>query len=98
MPHDIVRTFELGDENKLIEFCRMIQRNSPVDSSVVPFPWDMPGYNNQIIMASGSFVQGSSIELSADGPIRAPYIAYLQGGLTLEHGILALEKVLEKLI
>jgi len=85
MPHDIVRTFELGDADKLIEFCRMIQRNSPVDSSVVPFPWDMPGYNNQIIMASGSFVQGSSIELSADGPIRPPYLAYLQGGLNYEH-------------
>jgi len=85
MPHDIVRSFELGDADKLIEFCRMIQRNSPVDSSVVPFPWDMPGYNNQIIMASGSFIQGSSIELSADGPIRPPYMAYLQGGLNYEH-------------
>ena len=85
MPHDIVRSFELGEADKLIEFCRMIQRNSPVDSSVVPFPWDMPGYNNQIIMASGSFIQGSSIELSADGPIRPPYMAYLQGGLNYEH-------------
>ena len=85
MPHDIVRTFELGDADKLIEFCRMIQRNSPVDSTVVPYPWDMPGYNNQIIMASGSFIQGSSIELSADGPIRPPYLAYLQGGLNYEH-------------
>lgn len=85
MPHDIVRSFEFNDSEKLIEFCRLIQKFSPVDSSVVPFPWDMPGYNNQIIMASGSFIQGSSIELSADGPIREPYICYMQGGLTYEH-------------
>ena len=85
MPHDIVRTFEMGNAENLIDFCRMIQKNSPVDSTVVPFPWDMPGYNNQIIMASGSFIQGSSIELSADGPIRPPYLAYLQGGLNYEH-------------
>ncbi len=85
MPHDLVRSFEFNDSNKLIEFCRMIQSLSPVDSAAVPCPWDMPGYNNQIIMASGSFVQGSSIELSADGPIREPYICYFQGGLTYEH-------------
>lgn len=85
MPHDLVRSFEFGDAEKLIEFCRMVQSLSPVDSMVVPYPWDMPGYNNQIIMASGSFVQGSSIELSADGPIREPYICYFQGGLTYEH-------------
>lgn len=85
MPHDIVRSIEFGDADKLIEFCRLIQSLSPVDSSAVPFPWDMPGYNDKIIMASGSFIQGSSIELSADGPIRPPYICYLQGGLTYEH-------------
>ena len=85
MPHDIVRTIEFGDADKLIEFCRIIQRLSPIDSNVVPFPWDMPGYDDKVIMASGSFVQGSSIELSADGPIRPPYVAYLQGGLTYEH-------------
>ena len=85
MPHDIVRTIEFGDADKLIEFCRIIQRLSPIDSNVVPYPWDMPGYTDQVIMASGSFVQGSSIELSADGPIRPPYVAYLQGGLTYEH-------------
>ncbi len=85
MPHDLVRSFEFNDADKLIEFCRMIQSLSPVDSSVVPYPWDMPGYNNKIIMASGSFVQGSSIELSADGPIREPYMCYFQGGLTYEH-------------
>ena len=85
MPHDIVRTIEFGDPDKLIEFCRIIQRLSPIDSNVVPFPWDMPGYTDKVIMASGSFVQGSSIELSADGPIRPPYVAYMQGGLTYEH-------------
>ncbi len=85
MPHDIVRTIEFGDADKLIEFCRIIQRLSPIDSNVVPYPWDMPGYDDKVIMASGSFVQGSSIELSADGPIRPPYVAYLQGGLTYEH-------------
>ena len=85
IPHDIVRTIEFGDADKLVEFCRIIQRLSPVDSNVVPFPWDMPGYSDKVIMAAGSFVQGSSIELSADGPIRPPYLAYMQGGLTYEH-------------
>lgn len=85
MPHDLVRTFELKNADNLIDFCRMIQKFSPVDSSVVPFPWDMPGYDDKIIMAAGSFIQGSSIELSADGPIREPYLCYLQGGLTYEH-------------
>lgn len=85
MPHDIVRTIEFGDADKLVEFCRIIQNLSPIDSNVVPFPWDMPGYDDKVIMASGSFIQGSSIELSADGPIRPPYVAYLQGGLTYEH-------------
>lgn len=85
MPHDLVRTFEMKTADNLIDFCRMIQKFSPVDSSVVPFPWDMPGYDNKIIMAAGAFVQGSSIELSADGPIREPYLVYLQGGLTYEH-------------
>lgn len=85
IPHDIVRSIEFGDPDKLIEFCRLIQSLSPVDSSATPCPWDMPGYNDKIIMASGSFIQGSSIELSADGPIRPPYICYLQGGVTYEH-------------
>ncbi len=94
MPHDIVRTIEFGDKEKLIEFCRIIQRLSPVDSNVVPYPWDMPGYNYQVIMAAGAFVQGSSIELSADGPIREPFYCYMQGGLTYEHlKIVAIEFV-----
>lgn len=85
MPHDLVRTFELKTADNLIEFCRMIQKFSPVDSSVVPYPWDMPGYGDKVIMAAGAFIQGSSIELSADAPLREPYLAYLQGGLTYEH-------------
>lgn len=85
MPYDIVRTIEFGDKDKLIEFCRLVQKLSPVDSNVVPYPWDMPGYNDQVIMAAGAFVQGSSIELSCDGPIREPFYCYMQGGLTYEH-------------
>ena len=85
MPHDIVRTIVFGNEEGLVEFCRIIQKLSPVDSSVVPYPWEMPGYNDKVIMAAGAFVQGSSIELSADGPLRAPYIGYMQGGVTYEH-------------
>lgn len=96
MPHDLVRTFEMKNADNLIDFCRMIQRFSPVDSSVVPFPWDMPGYDDKIIMAAGAFVQGSSIELSADGPIREPYLVYLQGGLTYEHLKIVAIKFAEK--
>ena len=96
MPHDLVRTFEMKSADNLIDFCRMIQKFSPVDSSVVPYPWDMPGYDDQVIMAAGAFVQGSSIELSADGPIREPYLVYLQGGLTYEHLKLVALKFAEK--
>lgn len=85
IPEDIIRTIEFGDEKKFIAFVRSIQKLSPIDSFVVPEPWAMPGYNDKVIMAAGAFVQGSSIELSCDGPVRAPYIAYLQGGLTYEH-------------
>ena len=95
---DIVCSIKLGSADKIVRFCQAIQSVSPIDGYVTPEPWDMPGYNDPVIMAAGCFVQGSSIELSCDGPIRAPYIAYLQGGLTIEHGILALEKVLEALI
>ena len=84
-PYDIIRniTFETADD--LIEMARLVQRFSPIDSNVVPFPWDMPGYNNQVIMAAGTFIQGGSIEFSCDAPIRAPYTLYIQGGLTYEH-------------
>ena len=86
---DIVQMIKFNDSQKLIKFCQAIQMNSPVDSHVVPEPWDMPGYENKIIMASGSFTQGSSIELSCDGPVRPPYVAYLQGGLTYTYGRIA---------
>ncbi|MDT8716394.1 methionine gamma-lyase family protein [Clostridium sp. 19966] len=82
---DIIQAIKFNDKNKLINFCKGIQKGSPIDSFVECEPWDMPGYNDQVIMAAGAFVQGASIELSADAPIREPYIAYLQGGLTLEH-------------
>lgn len=92
LPHDIVRSIKFGDEDKLVEFCRLVQRLSPIDSNVVPFPWEMPGYKDKVIMAAGTFIQGSTMELSCDGPIRPPYICYIQGGLTYEHlKILAIE-------
>ena len=83
---DIVQTIDFGDKDKLIKFCQGIQAASPIDSSSVPEPWDMPGYTDQVIMAAGAFTQGSSIELSCDAPIREPYTAFLQGGLTYEYG------------
>lgn len=86
---DIVQNIEFGDENKLIKYCQGIQMGSAIDAHSIPEPWDMPGYNDKVIMASGSFTQGSSIEISCDGPIRPPYIAYMQGGLTYEYGKLA---------
>ena len=84
-PNDIIRSIKFKTKDQLIKFCRSIQEISPVDSNLMLEPWDMPGYEDQVIMAAGSFVAGSSIELSADSPIREPYIAYLQGGLTYEH-------------
>lgn len=96
---DIIRSIMFDTEDELIAFCRAVQKASPVDSNVTPFPWDMPGYEHQVIMAAGTFVAGASIELSADSPIKKPYIAYLQGGLTYEHVKLAamycLQSVLE---
>lgn len=92
---DIVRSIVFNDEKKLVAFVQTIQKYSPVDSFALPMPWDMPGYNDQVIMAAGTFVAGSSIELSCDGPIRAPYVAYFQGGLTYEHIKMVAEKILE---
>ena len=86
---DIVQNIEFGEADKLIKYCQGIQMGSAIDSNSIPEPWDMPGYTDKVIMASGSFVQGSSIEISCDGPIRPPYIAYMQGGLTYEYGKLA---------
>ncbi len=82
--HDIIQDIRFGSAEKVIAFCQGIQRGAPVDSYVSPEPWDMPGYQDKVIMAAGAFVQGASIELSADAPIRPPYIAYMQGGLTYE--------------
>ncbi len=97
---DIIQAIELGSREKLIAFCGGIQKYSPVDSYAAPEPWDMPGYTDQVIMAAGTFVQGASIELSADGPLREPYNVYLQGGLTFEHavaGIMGAAQELENL-
>ena len=83
---DIIQTLIFGSADALIKFCRGIQSGSPIDSYVAPVPWAMPGYDDEVIMAAGAFTQGSSIELSADGPLRPPYTAYMQGGLTFESG------------
>lgn len=93
---DIVLNIEFGSANKLIKFCQIIQASSAIDSHAVPLPSDMPGYNDQIIMASGSFTQGSSIEISCDGPLRPPYMAYLQGSLTYDYGKIAIINVLQE--
>ena len=92
---DIVQNIIFHNEDKLIKFCQGIQAGSPIDSYVEPIPWDMPGYQDKVIMAAGTFTQGSSIELSCDGPIREPYIAYLQGSLMYPYGKLALMKAME---
>ena len=97
--HDIIQAVELGSEEAMIAFCAGIQGAAPVDAYAAPLPWDMPGYNDKVIMAAGAFIQGSSIELSADGPIRPPYAVYFQGGLTwyhAKHGILlSLQKLID---
>ena len=92
---DIVQTIHLGTEEKLVKFCQGIQMGSPIDSNVIPYPGDMGGYEDKVIMAAGTFTQGSTIELSCDGPIREPYIAYMQGGLTYEYGKLGILKAIE---
>ena len=91
---DIVQTIELGSEDKLIQFCQGIQKGSPIDSNVIPEPSPMAGYDDKVIMAAGTFTEGSTIELSCDGPIRPPYIAYMQGGLTYEYGKLGILKAI----
>ena len=87
---DIIQAIELGTPEKLIAFCGGLQKYSPVDSFASPEPWDMPGYADQVIMAAGAFIQGASIELSADGPMRPPFNVYLQGGLTFEHAMIGI--------
>ena len=94
---DIIQAIEMQEPKRLVSFCQGIQAASPVDGNVVPEPWGMPGYSDEVIMAAGTFVSGASIELSADAPMRKPYIVYLQGGLTYAHGKLALISSLEKM-
>lgn len=95
---DIVQAIRFNTKEELIEFCRCIQAASPVDGHVVPEPWAMPGYENDVIMAAGTFIQGASIELTADAPIREPFTAYMQGALTYSHGRIAALSVLSKLL
>ena len=95
---DIVQNIIFRDSNKLVQFTRGIQEGSPIDSNAVVEAWDMPGYQDKVVMASGSFTQGSSIELSCDGPIREPYIAYMQGSLTYNYGKLGLMKAVDNLL
>ena len=97
-PYDIICSLKLDSADRLIDFCGAIQEISPIDSNVVPMPWAMPGYQDEVIMAAGTFVQGASIELSADSPIKEPFIAYIQGALTYEHAILAVEHTLVKTV
>ena len=95
---DIIQTVHLGSEDRMKRFCRGIQKGAPVDSYVTPEPWAMPGYDDPVIMAAGAFIQGSSIELSADGPIREPYNIYVQGGITYESGKLGILYAVEELL
>ncbi len=94
---DIVQTIAFGEKEALIKYCQGIQMGSPIDSTSIPEPWDMPGYTDQVIMAAGAFTQGSSIELSCDAPIRPPYVAFMQGGLTYEYGKLGVLKAISNM-
>ena len=96
--HDIIQSVKLGSKDNLIKFCQGLQSASPIDSFVVPVPWAMPGYSDEVIMAAGAFNQGSSIELSADAPIKEPYIAYMQGGLTFEAGKIGVMKAVSNML
>ena len=96
--HDIIQAVELGSEAGMIAFCKGIQAAAPVDSYATPVPGDMPGYDSQVIMAAGAFIQGSTMELSADGPIREPYAVYFQGGLTWHHAKLGILNSLQKMV
>ena len=97
---DIITAIQLGSRKALIAFCEGIQSGSPVDSFVTPEPWDMPGYDSQVIMAAGAFTMGASIELSADAPLREPFAVWMQGGLTYDTGrmgiLLAAQRLLDK--
>ena len=95
---DIIQAIQMGTPERLVAFCQGIQMASPIDSMALPEPWDMPGYTDQVVMAAGTFVAGASVELSADAPMREPYTAYLQGGLTYVHGRIALARALERMV
>lgn len=95
---DIIQAVKLGTPQALETFCQAIQAAAPVDSHVTPLPWDMPGYDSQVIMAAGAFIQGSSIELSADAPMREPFNVYFQGGLTYEHSKFGVIKSVDSLL
>ena len=95
---DMIRSIKLNDEKLLIDFCKTVQKYSPIDSNLSPEPWDMPGYSDKVIMAAGTFIQGASIELSADAPVREPYIVHIQGALTYEHAKIVIEEILKYLI
>ena len=95
---DIVQMIKFQDPDKLIKYCQGIQAKSPIDSHVKPMPWDMPGYTDQVVMASGAFVAGSSIEISCDGPIRPPFVAYQQGGLTYQSGKIAVLNAIRSIL
>lgn len=97
MRGDIVQSVTFHRGEQVVDFCRIIQASSPVDAFVSPEPWAMPGYDSPVVMAAGTFVQGSSVELSADGPIKPPFIAYMQGGLVYEQTKLAVMRSVEKM-
>ena len=95
---DIIQAIQMRTPERLVAFCQGIQLASPIDSMALPEPWEMPGYNDQVIMAAGTFVSGASVELSADAPMREPFTAYMQGGLTYAHGRIAIAKALERMV
>ncbi|MGN0794136.1 MAG: aminotransferase class I/II-fold pyridoxal phosphate-dependent enzyme [Aristaeellaceae bacterium] len=95
---DIIQAIQMRTPERLVAFCQGIQMASPIDSMALPEPWDMPGYNDQVVMAAGTFVAGASVELSADAPMREPYTAYLQGGLTYAHGRIAIAQALQRMV
>ncbi|MBQ0134178.1 MAG: methionine gamma-lyase family protein, partial [Clostridiales bacterium] len=95
---DIIQTIRLESAENLVKFCQGIQAGSPVDAYAAPMPAPMPGYESQVVMAAGTFIQGSSLELSCDGPLREPYLGFLQGGLTYESGKLGVLSALERMV
>ncbi|MGN1042877.1 MAG: aminotransferase class I/II-fold pyridoxal phosphate-dependent enzyme [Christensenellales bacterium] len=95
IPYDIICSIKFNTGDEMIKFCQSIQKVSPVDSYVTPEAWDMPGYNHPVVMAAGTFIQGASLELTADGTVREPFVAYMQGGLTYEHCVIALTEILK---